>query len=164
MFNAYLWGDTTQAKHIHWTSWDKFCFPKNEGDLGCKSIKEISLAFECKMWWNFRKQKSLWSWVMKSKYCNGGQHETLVQVRYNDSPIWKRMIQVREYVEPHFFWKVSIGRINFERDQRLRSGVIVGRPLPNSTCTNHVMNYETDIGIDCDCIKLSKVLPYDIIQ
>ncbi|KAL2497242.1 Uncharacterized protein Adt_22792 [Abeliophyllum distichum] len=69
MLNAYFWGDDSQPKHIHWKTWDLIFLPYSEGGIGCRSLKDMSMAFDCKLWWKFRKQESLWSWVMKGKYC-----------------------------------------------------------------------------------------------
>ncbi|KAL2453406.1 RNase H domain-containing protein [Abeliophyllum distichum] len=47
----------------------RFAFLIAKEGIGCRSLKDMSMAFDCKLWWKFRKQESLWSWVMKAKYC-----------------------------------------------------------------------------------------------
>ncbi|KAL2486870.1 Uncharacterized protein Adt_31626 [Abeliophyllum distichum] len=90
LFNAYIREETSQTKQIHWTTWEKICFPNIEGEICCRLMKDMSMAFDCNLWWKFRKQESLWSWVMKAKYCRLG-HAKLITTRPRDSPLWRRM-------------------------------------------------------------------------
>lgn len=34
IFNSFLWDKTQEAKRIHWTAWERICFPTDEGGLG----------------------------------------------------------------------------------------------------------------------------------
>ncbi|KAL2471632.1 Uncharacterized protein Adt_39768 [Abeliophyllum distichum] len=83
----------------------------------------MSRAFDCKLWWKFRKQESLWSWVMKAKYCRL-IHANLRTTRSQDSPLWKRLLQVRHLVEPHLAWKIGEGKIDIWCDQWIKSGAL----------------------------------------
>ena len=47
--NAFLWDKANGSKGIHWTSWEKVCFPTSEGGLGVRSFGDISVAFACKL-------------------------------------------------------------------------------------------------------------------
>ena len=47
--NAFLW-DQKGERRIHWSSWDKLCFPIDEGGLGFWSFKDMARAFAAKLW------------------------------------------------------------------------------------------------------------------
>ncbi|GAA0149139.1 hypothetical protein LIER_36871 [Lithospermum erythrorhizon] len=44
IFNQFLWGSTTDAKHIHWCSWQKACLPFDEGGL---ILQEDMITWPC---------------------------------------------------------------------------------------------------------------------
>ena len=51
-----------------WLSWDKFCFPKAEGGLGFKKLKEFNLALLAKQGWQLQhRHDTLMYRVLKAK-------------------------------------------------------------------------------------------------
>ena len=47
--NSFLW-DHKGERCIHWSSWDKLCFPIDEGGMGFRSFKDMARAFAAKLW------------------------------------------------------------------------------------------------------------------
>ena len=47
----FWWGQKQDEKKMAWLSWDKFCFPKAEGGLGFKKLKEFNLTLLAKQGW-----------------------------------------------------------------------------------------------------------------
>ncbi|KAL6550650.1 hypothetical protein OROMI_021138 [Orobanche minor] len=56
-------------KKIHWASWNKLCYPHNEGGIGCRDLNDTIKAAEYKMWWRFRSTTNIWSDFLNAKYC-----------------------------------------------------------------------------------------------
>ncbi|XP_027184008.1 uncharacterized protein LOC113782315 [Coffea eugenioides] len=85
LFNAFLWDG--ESRKIHWTSWEKLCFPKEEGGLDFHSLGDMVKAFSCKLWWNFRLQVSPWAKFMLCKYAQQS-HPSMVELGHSsaDSP------------------------------------------------------------------------------
>ncbi|XP_019260714.1 PREDICTED: uncharacterized protein LOC109238688 [Nicotiana attenuata] len=65
----FFWGMEDNKRKYHWASWNKLCFPMNEGGIGFKTIEDICKSMEYKQWWHFRSTQSLWSNFLKAKYC-----------------------------------------------------------------------------------------------
>ena len=47
--NAFLWDKNADSKGIHWTSWEKVCYPMAEGGLGFRSYEDMCSTFACKL-------------------------------------------------------------------------------------------------------------------
>ncbi|XP_020586152.1 uncharacterized protein LOC110028584 [Phalaenopsis equestris] len=109
IFNRFLWAG--QRKQKHWTSWAKVCKPHEEGGLGFKFFPQIMHTNFCKLWFKFRSQSSLWAEFLWGKYCKH-QHPTQLSMGLGDSPIWKRMLQVRKDAEQLYVWEIGEGLVN----------------------------------------------------
>ncbi|XP_019159332.1 PREDICTED: uncharacterized protein LOC109156012 [Ipomoea nil] len=68
-------------------------------------------AAGAKLWWNFRRGESIWSQFVKAKYCNE-VHPVARGWNYKDSHVWRRMVEVREKVEPEIQWDIRRGNLN----------------------------------------------------
>nr|KYP51970.1 Putative ribonuclease H protein At1g65750 family [Cajanus cajan] len=42
----FLWGDRTTHRKIHTISWDKICRPKEHGELGLRSLREVNNLYD----------------------------------------------------------------------------------------------------------------------
>ncbi|XP_071920659.1 uncharacterized protein [Coffea arabica] len=125
LFNAFLWDD--ESWKIHWTSWEKLCFPKEEGGLGFRSLEAMVQAFSCKLWWNFRLQVSPWAKFMLCKYAQLS-HPSKVELGHS-SAIWRRLVSIRETAEPNIRWCLGEGLVDFWYDRWL-----LGDPLYHLYC------------------------------
>lgn len=58
--SAFFWSGpdlkTTKAK----VSWQDLCFPKEEGGLGLRTLKELNKVFGMKLIWRLMAENSLW--------------------------------------------------------------------------------------------------------
>ena len=64
----FWWGQKQDEKKMAWLSWDKFCFPKAEGGLGFKKLKEFNLALLAKQGWQLQhRHDTLMYRVLKAK-------------------------------------------------------------------------------------------------
>nr|XP_027088493.1 uncharacterized protein LOC113709836 [Coffea arabica] len=62
--NSFLWDSNVDSKRMHWATWEKLCFPVQEGGLGFRSFFESAKAFACKSWWQLRRNDSIWAGYM----------------------------------------------------------------------------------------------------
>lgn len=100
LFAKCFWGNTGIDKRKHWAIWEELCFPKEEGSLGFRSLLDMNKALFAKLWWNFRTSvNSIWSTYMGNKYCKK-LHPTVV-VNTGASHVWRKMISIREEIEPY---------------------------------------------------------------
>ena len=65
MCSAFLWSGSLTQTHKAKVSWEYLCFPKEEGGLGIRKLRDSAKAFAMKLIWRiFTQSSSLWvSWV-----------------------------------------------------------------------------------------------------
>ncbi|XP_027156871.1 uncharacterized protein LOC113758040 [Coffea eugenioides] len=114
LFNAFLW-DGKDGRRIHWSSWEKLCFPVEEGGLGFRSLLDLEKAFAMKLWWRIRQKSSPWAIFMHRKYI-GGQHPFLAAAGVG-SATWKRVCSVRAIAEDNIRWRLGEGFIDLWHDR-----------------------------------------------
>lgn len=161
LFTSFIWGDSSQYKKIHWASWDKICYPTEEGGIGCKSISDLNLAFDCKLWWKFREQKSLWSQVLLAKYCRNN-HASAANHRSTDSGVWNRMLKAKNIAEPYIAWRIGEGKINIKFDIWLKSGSFQGRLTQDLPQDKLVRDFRNSNG--WDTTLLNSILPAEVVN
>nr|XP_027068031.1 uncharacterized protein LOC113693644 [Coffea arabica] len=112
--NAFLWDDKGERR-IHWSSWDKMCFPIDEGGLGFRSFTDMARAFAVKLWWRFRLGESIWAKFMHAKYIKGVHpSEALVE---RASGTWRRLIAIRQMAEQNIRWCLGESLVDFWKDR-----------------------------------------------
>lgn len=136
----FFLGDKGDTHHIHWTAWKEVCKGKEQGGLGMYTLKEMNLAFGAKLWWQFRKQDSLWSKVLSTKYCKNS-HPTLIEEKLQDSTIWRRITRVSHMVEPYLRWKINSGSCNPVLDHWLYSGRIQDEQVLERLITSQIKDF-----------------------
>ncbi|XP_027157156.1 uncharacterized protein LOC113758547 [Coffea eugenioides] len=115
--NSFLWDKPGGVKGIQWRSWDRFCYPVDEGGLGFRSFVDMSRAFACKLWWKLRKRDSIWVEFMHFKYIRG-VHPMVAQVNRPPLP-WRQLDKVRSIVESKIRWYLGRGFVDFWFDHWL---------------------------------------------
>ncbi|OIT30903.1 putative ribonuclease h protein, partial [Nicotiana attenuata] len=126
-FSNFFWGQREEKNNYHWSSWEKMCYPTDEGGLGFKRLQDICKAFNAKRWWRIRTEENIWSKFLTAKYC---PRSNLVSKIWNpkDSSIWKSLMDIRPKVEPHILWKINNEDALFWWDNWSNIG-----PLANNT-------------------------------
>lgn len=66
-----FWWDRNSDKGIHWFSWEKLCYPIEEGGLDFRDFGDMAKAFACKLWWKLRVDDSIWVNFMQKTYVKG---------------------------------------------------------------------------------------------
>lgn len=102
---TFYWGD----RH-HWVAWSKITLPVEEGGLGLRDLNALQQAYQCRIWWLYHKQDTLWSRYMHAKYGRRGDF----QPRLPDSPVWKLIFRINNVclshaagANTHLTWKPS---------------------------------------------------------
>ncbi|XP_071920617.1 uncharacterized protein [Coffea arabica] len=158
LFNAFLW-DGKDGRRIHWSSWEKLCFPVAEGGLGFRSLLDVEKAFAMKLWWRIRQNNSTWARFMHRKYI-GDQHPSSAEVGVG-SAIWKRVCSVRAVAEANFRWRVGEGFVDFWYDRWL-----FDEPL-SSQCDGeppHCLVAEFYSSTGWNIERLLQVLPRSVVN
>lgn len=88
----FFWGFSEGKPKLHWASWNKLCYPVDEGGLGIQSLKAIQQANTARLWYKYRTDSSLWTNYMRARYADGMHHSS-------SSHVWKRMVEISEIVE-----------------------------------------------------------------
>ncbi|KAL6582739.1 hypothetical protein OROMI_004817 [Orobanche minor] len=115
LFNKFLWGTNENKRKMHWASWNRLCFPKDEGGLGYRDLNDIIRAAHIKLWWRFRTSSNIWSNFMYQKYCSR-LHPMLIKLNPKSSHIWKNMCDIRHIANKNIFWSSSNGKGSFWHD------------------------------------------------
>lgn len=95
LFSAFLWSGpdlkTTKAK----VSWKDVCYPKNEGGLGLRPLKEINRVYGLKLIWRLMTESSLWvRWIQ----CYLIRKNSFWSIKENTSAgswVWRKLLKLR---------------------------------------------------------------------
>ena len=69
MIAEFWWGDDDDHRRMHWYTWWKMCYPKNEGGMGFRDLYSFNLAMLSKQCWRLIiNPGSLCARVLKAKY------------------------------------------------------------------------------------------------
>ncbi|XP_071939022.1 uncharacterized protein [Coffea arabica] len=157
--NAFLWDTSIESKRIHWAAWDKVCRPVEEGGLGFRPFEDVAKAFSCKLWWKLRERASIWAEFMHVKYVRGG-HPLLVSVD-RPSPIWRRLIEVRDLTEGNIRWCLGEGLVDFWQD-RWCTDVPLARLVPGPKSHRLVGEFFLSDGWDEQWLR--RLLPGHLVS
>ncbi|VFQ62999.1 unnamed protein product [Cuscuta campestris] len=94
----FLWGKVDGRNKYHWATWEKLCFPKEEGGLGLTDLTTIQEAYGLKMWWTYTQNDSLWAKFMRARYPRG--LDTAPKII--DSIYWKRLYKANDIAQSLF--------------------------------------------------------------
>ncbi|KAL8142510.1 hypothetical protein V2J09_015542 [Rumex salicifolius] len=99
MIKGFVWGTTSERRRVHLLSWDVHLLswdktePKQNGDLGPCPMREINSATLAKLGWRLLQEPtSLWSRVIRSKYCNRRLDVDMFLRHSNSSQVWQGIV------------------------------------------------------------------------
>ncbi|XP_016507995.1 uncharacterized protein LOC107825634 [Nicotiana tabacum] len=162
-FARFFWSNKEEGRSRHWKKWQNLCLPKEEGDLGFRSLHDVSKALFAKLWWKFRTSKSLWSNFMWNKYCKK-EPPTTVQFRQG-SHVWRKMLEAREEVEQEILWEINMGSTNVWHENWTGLGALY-YIVPNDYTINEDIQEVAELRVDdtWDEHLLAQSFPADIAQ
>lgn len=86
----FIWGGTEDHRRVHLLSWEQLQKPRDQGGLGVRSARQANSAFLTKLGWRvLTEPNSLWSRVLRAKYCKGRCDIDMFESKQNMSNVWR---------------------------------------------------------------------------
>lgn len=86
----FVWGGDDEHRKLHLLSWETLQRPRKEGGVGIQSARQTNSAFLTKLGWRVLSEPhSLWSRVLRHKYCKGRCDIDMFQPKPNMSNVWR---------------------------------------------------------------------------
>ncbi|KAL2902408.1 hypothetical protein RDABS01_027490 [Bienertia sinuspersici] len=96
----FIWGGDEDHRKIHLISWETMQKPKDQGGLGMKSMRQANAAFLTKLGWRILSEPTtLWSRVVRNKYCNGRCDVDMFKTTSNCSNLWRGVVENAKYIQ-----------------------------------------------------------------
>ena len=147
----FLRGSSKASKKVHWVGWHKVVKSKEEGGLRLQAAKGRNNSLLAKLNWRFHTKKdTLWSQVLRQKYCNNRRVNASNVNRLPYSPIWRAMKRGMDTFNKGAMW--MIGRdstLNFWLDSWMVQGPLrhlIQGPLTREATQLKVRDVLTDAG------------------
>ncbi|XP_051145949.1 uncharacterized protein LOC127261695 [Andrographis paniculata] len=115
LFARFFWGSYHGHRRRHWISWADAARPQEEGGLGVRRLSDMARAFSFKLWWRLRDGSSLWARALQHKYFRNS-FPGFAPCRAYDSPVWKRLCQIRDEAQNQITWNLGRGECYFWYD------------------------------------------------
>jgi hypothetical protein len=130
MLNSFWWGhNRSQAKGIHWMSWERLSVHKQAGGMGFKSLKAFNHAMLGKQAWNFlTKPDALVTKLFKAKYFPRSDFLE-ASIGHNPSYVWRSIWSSKFVVKGGHHWSIGTGHNISAWDHNwLSDGTIMNKP------------------------------------
>jgi len=130
-------GGNSKQKKTHKISWENATKPKEAGGLGLRSMRQANAAFQTKLDWRLMKEKeSLWSRVVRAKYCDRRCDINLFSSKHKASNIWQGISENAKLIRQRARAEVGNGKKTFfwfhswACDKPL--SILVTNPIPSN--------------------------------
>ncbi|KAL0411457.1 UNVERIFIED_CONTAM: hypothetical protein Slati_3735400 [Sesamum latifolium] len=153
-------GIADSTRRLHWSSWNRLCYPEEEGGLGVRSLSDTVAAFSQKLWWRFRTSSSLWASFLKKRYCKRSCPVS-TKIYSSGTSQWRRMRHAEKQTEKLIFWSLEKGEVCFWHDNWLGDSPLADLVQLSFTSHEKVNHYWKESA--WDITKLQYVLSHDII-
>jgi len=108
---SFLWGGNAEQRKIHHVNWATITKSKDYGGLGLRSMRQANTAFSMKLGWRVLTEKdSLWSRILRSKYCKGRCDMNMFQEKTNVSNVWRGILDSANYLRQGLRMEVGNGQ------------------------------------------------------
>ena len=95
----FVWGGSEDKKSIHLLSWETLLLPRDKGGLGIRSSRQANAAFLTKLGWRVLSEpNSLWSRVLRHKYCKGRCDIDMFTPSRNISHVWRGITENAHWI------------------------------------------------------------------
>ncbi|KAJ9539130.1 hypothetical protein OSB04_031863 [Centaurea solstitialis] len=125
MFRAFLWSQSENSQGKAKVAWDQVCRPKKYGGLGIKRLPVWNRALlSTHVWDILRRKNSLWvTWLYAHRLHISSFW--VVQSSSNSSWVWRKLLDLREQLRPHFYSSIGDGKST----NAWEDNWILGRPI-----------------------------------
>ncbi|XP_074267507.1 uncharacterized protein LOC141590888 [Silene latifolia] len=164
----FLWGGNEEKKSIHLIKWDTIKQPKSKGGLGIVSARQANAAFLTKLGWRvITEPTSLWSRVLRAKYCNNRCDINIFQPKRNMSNVWAGISSQAKTIIRGTAIAVGNGRRTLFWDQQWVDGVCLSdhaiAPIPGTLINATVSDMWCE-GNGWNWEQFADFLPQPILQ
>jgi len=132
-------------RKVHLVAWDDVTNRKDLGGLGIRSMRCLNSALMLKLGWRLRAEPmSLWSRVLRHKYCNG--LDTIPNICRKSSPnVWKGIMAHKDLLQRNVGLSIGDGQTtHFWTDPWVLDKPLVDvttLPVPQEELAQKVSNY-----------------------
>ncbi|XP_074298539.1 uncharacterized protein LOC141629436 [Silene latifolia] len=164
----FLWGVDELKKLIHLISWENLQKPKSLGGLGLPSARQSNAAFLTKLGWRVLVEPtSLWSRVLRAKYCNNRCDIDIFQAKRSMSNVWAGISSPARNIVRGTTTVVGNGRRTLFWDHAWVDGICPSdhalARIPEAILGNTVSEmWSESSGWNWDCF--ANFLPQEILQ
>jgi hypothetical protein len=109
LMQNFWWGHKENDKKIHWMSWEKMGFSKDQGGMGFRDLSCFNKALLAKQWWRLLKDlESLTGQILKAKYF---KNVPLLSAQLGSRPsyAWRSLLSARDLFVDGLIWRVGDG-------------------------------------------------------
>lgn len=124
--SAFLWSGSPNQTHKAKVKWEDLCFPKSEGGLGLRCLRDSTRVFVLNLIWRlFTLPESLWVfWIQHYLLQDGSFWD--VRDDTKGSWIWRKLLKMRPLAYQFFRFEIGNGRkAFFWFDDWLRVGKLI---------------------------------------
>lgn len=99
---------------MHLVAWENVTKPKKEGGLGIRSMRQSNSAFMAKLGWRVLSEpQSLWSRVLRAKYCDNRCDIDMFKDKTNASNAWRGILSSVDVIRKGLNMAVGNGSKTF---------------------------------------------------
>jgi len=164
----FLWGGTNLSRKPHLAAWDTVIKDKAIGGLGVRSMRQMNSAFLMKLGWRMKTEPStLWTRLLKEKYCRGRDLEDISGRVHSCSNTWRGILETRDLLTKGIGTTIGDGRQTEFWNHKWMDGKILSNhilsSLPEDQRHNKVRDY-WDLNKGWDWERLSQLLPAELLH
>lgn len=113
MCSAFLWSGSPTITHKEKVSWDDVYYPKEEGGLGIRKLRDTSFAFALKLIWRlFSQTGSFWvSWTREYLLKNSTYWD--VKEGSLGSRVWRKLLKLRPLAYSYLRYEINNGKSSY---------------------------------------------------
>jgi len=163
----FLWGGTSLARKPHLVAWETVIKDKETGGLGIRSMRQLISAFLMKLGWRLKTEPAtLWTRLLKEKYCRGRELGTMAGRVRSCSNTWRGIMETMDLTNKGMGATIGDGRqTEFWNHKWLDGKTLLNHalsPIPEDQRMNRIRDY-WDPRNGWDWVCLSHLLPAEIL-
>jgi ribonuclease HI len=109
IMQKFWWGHKANDKKIHWMSWERMGFAKDNGGMGFRDLVAFNKALLAKQWWRMvQEPDSLVGQILRAKYFPRVSFQE-AKLGSRPSYAWRSLMAARELFLDGLCWRIGNG-------------------------------------------------------